>query len=202
MGDKTGDRTRYMREKQVRKYIDEIVYVSDDGLEESRSKAYIENYEAELARDRDIKKYIVGQLDRAAVSTLKELSLVDFIDCDYRVYKVANYKDFIYLVGQLGTKYHAIPNTYDIEKYKNVDFEGLFFIFGVDCIPDDDDELVFYDLNELKNGLENCISAARSAIEGIDDVTFVPAKAFVEPKIPNTVEPLTAAVIFPEFVDE
>lgn len=187
-----------MREKRVRKYIDEIVYVSNDGLEESPSKAYIENYEKELARDRDIKKYIIGKLAPETVSALRGFSLVGFTYCDYKVYKVANYKDFIYLVGQLGTKYHAIPNTCDIEEYKNADFESLFFIFGIDCIPDDDDELVFYDLNELKNGLENCINAAHSAIESIDDITFVPMKAFVEPEIPK---PLTAAVMFPEFVD-
>ena len=34
------------------------------------------------------------------------------------------------------------------------------------------------------------------------DEDFVPIKAFVEPEIPNTVEPLTADVLFPEFVDE
>ena len=191
-----------MKEKRVRKYIDEIMYVSDDGLEESHSKAYIENYEKELARDRDIKKYIVGELAPETVSTLREFSLVDFTYCDYNVYKVVNYKDFIYLVGQLGTKYHAIPNTYDIEEYKDVDFESLFFIFGIDCIPDDDDELVFYDLNKLKTGLENCINTARSAIEIIKDIIFIPMKAFVEPKIPCTVEPLPVDAMFPEFVDE
>lgn len=191
-----------MREKQVRRYVDEIIYVSDDGLEESHSKAYIENYEKGLARDRDIKKYIVGELAPETVSKLRELSLVGFTYCDYNVYKVANYEDFIYLVGQLGTKYRALPDTCDIEEYKDADFEGLFFIFGTDCIPDEDDALVFYDLNKLKTRLENCINAARSAIESIDDITFVPMKAFVEPEIPNTGEPLTAAVVFPEFVDK
>lgn len=180
-----------MKEKLVRKYIDEIVYVSDDGLEESHSKAYIENYEKELARDRDIKKYIVGELNKEVVPTLRRSYLVDFTDCDGKVYKVANYKDFIYLVGQLGTKYHAIPDTCDIEKYKNADFEHLFFIFGVDYLPDEDDELVFYDLNKLKTGLENCARAARSAIDSIDNVTFVPMKAFVEPHIPDAVESIS-----------
>lgn len=187
-----------MREKKVRKYIDEIVYVSDDGLEESSSKVYIENYEKELARDRNIKKYIVGELAPETVSTLRKLSLVDFTYCDYNVYKVVNYEDFIYLVGQLGAKYHAIPSTYDIEKYKDANFEGSFFLFGVDRIPNEDDDLVFYDLNKLEIGLENCINAARSAVKSIGDVTFVPMKAFVEPRIPDTVESLTFEEVFPE----
>ena len=180
-----------MREKQVRKYIDEIVYVSDDGLEESPSKAYIEKYEAELARDRDIKNYIVGELDREAVATLRRSYLVGFTDCDGKVYKVANYKDFIYLVGQLGTKYHAIPDTCDIELYKDADFDHLFFIFGVDYLPDDDDELIFYDLNKVRAMLENYINAAQSAIKSIDNATFVPMKAFVEPHIPDAVESIS-----------
>ena len=180
-----------MREKRVRKYIDEIVYVSDDGLKESHSRGYIENYEKGLARDRDIEKYIVGELNKEVVLTLKKSHLVDFTDCNYKVYKVANYEDFIYLVGQLGTKYHAIPDTYDIEKYKDADFDHLFFIFGVDCIPDEDDDLVFYDLIDLRVRLENCISAARSVIKSIDDATFVPMKAFIEPHIPGTVESIS-----------
>ena len=160
-------------------------------MKESPSKAYIENYEKELARDRDIKKYIVGELNREVVLTLKKSHLVDFTDCNYEVYKVANYEDFIYLVGQLGTKYHAIPSTCDIEKYKDADFSETFFLFDIDRIPDEDDDLVFYDLDKLKIGLENCINAARSAIRIIDDITFVPMKAFVEPRIPNTVESIS-----------
>jgi hypothetical protein len=157
-----------MREKRVKKYIEEVVYVSDDGLKESCSKAYIENYEKELACDKDIEKYIVGELNKEVVSTLRKFHLVDFADCDYKVYRVANYKDFIYLVGQLGTRYVAVPSTYDIEKYKDADFENLFFIFGFDCLSVIADELMFYDLNKLKTDLENCINRAHSAIENID----------------------------------
>lgn len=142
-----------MREETVRTYIDEIVYISDDGLKRSKYKADIEEYENELSVNKSVEQFIVGKLDMKKLKFIRNLGLIDGYGFP-EIYKVNDYKDFIFLVGKLASKHHVIPNEYDIDDYKNVDFSTLYFIFSEVENYDSYDELNFYCLNRVKEDLQ------------------------------------------------
>lgn len=124
-----------------------------------------------------------------------------------------------------GGKILVTPNPYKRAVDINISYRGLHFDKTFD-VPCDivwrerrygicgskvkyEKEYRWRDIETIKLAEE----FAKSMLDGLDLLSkresrkeiaedFIPIKAFVEPQIPNTVEPLTADKMFPEFADE
>lgn len=155
-----------MKKETIRTYIDEDIYISDDGLKRSKSKSEIEDYEENLKADKIIKPFEFGQLSDEIAKYLQELNIVEGRVIP-QIYKVASYEEFNTLVGELEQRHNARAYSRSVEEYNVAFFEDMRFIFSVDEQYDTRDELNIYDFKELKQDLKDQIKIANEALSTI-----------------------------------
>ena len=164
MGDKAGNTA--MKKETTRIYIDEDIYISDDGLKRSKFKSEIKDYEENLEADKIIKSFEFGQLSDEVAKYLQELNIVEGRVLP-QIYKVASYEEFNTLVGKLEQRHKAWAYSRSVEKYNVAFFEDTRFVFSVDKQYDVSDNLNIYDFNELKQDLKDTIKIANEALSTI-----------------------------------
>lgn len=155
-----------MKKETIRTYIDEDIYISDDGLKRSKSKSDVEHYEESLKADKIIKQFEFGQLSNTVAKYLQELDIVEGRVIP-QIYKVANYGEFNTLVDEIERRYSARAYSRSVEKYNVAFFEDMRFIFSVDEQYDARDDLNIYDFKKLKQDLEDKIKIANEALSTI-----------------------------------
>lgn len=155
-----------MKKETIRTYIDEDIYISDDGLKRSKSKSEVEDYEEWLEVDKIIKPFELGQLSDEVVTCLQRCRVVEGRVFP-QIYRVASYEELNTLVEELEQRYNAEVYTSKLQEYKGKSLEDMRFIFSRYEQDYTANDLNIYDFKELKQDLEDKIKIANEALSTI-----------------------------------